>query len=672
MKSNPWRQIHMDFHTSPLIPGVGAAFDAERFAATLERARVQSINLFARCHHGMYYYPTRLGRMHPALSFDLLGAEIAACRKRGIRTLVYDCVAWAEDVADRHPGWLQVDARGVAGMKKPFTAEIGGWRAMCLAEPGLVELIKAEIAEVHGRYRPEGFWIDIVIQFGCVCARCVADMQTLGLDPVDPAHVARHDRMVEIRFAREIFEFARALDSGLEIFFNGFAYEMDNMDDPEFSAARKRDYLTFLDVESLPSDDWGYTHFPVIANYLDTVGRTRPFTMMNGKFHTAWGDFESLRNREALEYECFRAAAAGAPSCVGDQLHPSGKIEPSVYERIGQVFSSLERKERWLAGTRKVAEIGVIPDAPVLGAAIQDQLRGNPSAEGAYRMLSETHLLFDFLDFTDDLAPYALVILADSVKVTPEEARKIDAYVRGGGKLLVTGTAGMDRGGTRFLVESPRVGYVSKAEYCPRYARIAPDAFPGIAPMDYVLYEQGVTVRGLPGATVSARIVNPYFNRTWEHFCSHRHTPPAALSEEPFVVRAPGCAYAAHPLFTDYALNGCRVYRDIVSRLIADFMGEPVVTADLPTTAELTLRRQGEDLILHVLHYIVQKKCRRLETVEEAIPLFDRKVSVRTGAAPRRVYLAPQEEDLPFRFESGRCAFTIPRVEGHQMVVIGR
>ena len=63
MERIPWRQIHMDFRTSPLIPGVGASFDADAFAATLASARVQSIDLFAKCHHGMYYYPTRLRRM---------------------------------------------------------------------------------------------------------------------------------------------------------------------------------------------------------------------------------------------------------------------------------------------------------------------------------------------------------------------------------------------------------------------------------------------------------------------------------------------------------------------------------------------------------------------------------------------------------------------------------
>ncbi len=666
----PQRQIHLDFHTSPLIPDVGARFDAALFASTLKQAGVQSINLFAKCHHGLYYYPTRLGRIHPGLPFDLLGRQIEACRHSGVGVRVYTCVAWAEDVADRNPGWLQVNAAGVAGIRRPFTAGFSSWRTMCLAEPGLIQLIKAEIAEVQQRYQPDGYWIDIVIQFGCICTRCLAEMRSLGVDPTDPAQVARHDRMVEIRFAREIFEFARTLDPTLEVFFNGFAYEMDLVDQPDLSAAQKRRWVTYLDVESLPSDDWGYAHFPVIANYLDTADRTTPFTMMNGKFHTSWGDFGSLRNVEALEYECFRAAAAGAGSCVGDQLHPSGALEPSVYERIGQVFSQLAQRQPWLTGTRKVSEVAVLADAPVLGAGIRERMGGNPSAEGAYRMLSETHRLFDFLDFTDDLSRYSLVILADGVQVDDSMAARLDAYVAAGGGLLLTGRSGLDLEGKRFALRCAGVCYVGEAAFRPRYARISRDAFPDILPMDYVLYEQGVSVAAEPGSRVIAPIVNPYFNRTWEHFCSHRQTPPAQVSEEPFLVRTDRVAYVAHPLFTDYAVSGCRVYRDIARQLIVELAGDPLIITDLPTTAELTLRTQGENLILHALHYIIQRKCRTLETVEEKIPLLDRSFALRTASAPRRVYLAPQGQDLAFHYHGGRCKFTVPRIDGYQIVVL--
>ena len=42
----PMRQVHLDFHTSPDIPDVGADWDADLFARTLTEAHVNSINLF--------------------------------------------------------------------------------------------------------------------------------------------------------------------------------------------------------------------------------------------------------------------------------------------------------------------------------------------------------------------------------------------------------------------------------------------------------------------------------------------------------------------------------------------------------------------------------------------------------------------------------------------------
>ena len=60
-----FRQVHLDFHTSPLIPGVGEDFEAEEFVATLKSAHINSINIFAKDHHGMSYYPTKVGTMHP-------------------------------------------------------------------------------------------------------------------------------------------------------------------------------------------------------------------------------------------------------------------------------------------------------------------------------------------------------------------------------------------------------------------------------------------------------------------------------------------------------------------------------------------------------------------------------------------------------------------------------
>ena len=78
--SFPLRTIHLDFHTGPDVPAVGADFNAEQFAATFKEAHVDSVTVFGTCHHGHAYYRTEHPCRHPNLApgLDLTGAQIDA------------------------------------------------------------------------------------------------------------------------------------------------------------------------------------------------------------------------------------------------------------------------------------------------------------------------------------------------------------------------------------------------------------------------------------------------------------------------------------------------------------------------------------------------------------------------------------------------------------------
>ena len=54
-----FRQVHLDFHTSPMIPGIGEKFDKKVWQERLKAAHVDSITCFSLCHHGMSYHPTK-------------------------------------------------------------------------------------------------------------------------------------------------------------------------------------------------------------------------------------------------------------------------------------------------------------------------------------------------------------------------------------------------------------------------------------------------------------------------------------------------------------------------------------------------------------------------------------------------------------------------------------
>ena len=101
----PNRQVHLDFHTSELIPGIGERFDKGKWQDALRSGHVNHINIFAKGHHGWSYYPTQVGHTHPNLKFDLLGSQIAACHEIGVNCPIYFTVGWAANDAETHPEW---------------------------------------------------------------------------------------------------------------------------------------------------------------------------------------------------------------------------------------------------------------------------------------------------------------------------------------------------------------------------------------------------------------------------------------------------------------------------------------------------------------------------------------------------------------------------------------
>lgn len=666
MKKYPNRQIHMDFHTSPDIAGIGRLFDKDEFGRTLKNAGVELINLFGKCHHGYYYYPTKIGEQHPGLDFNLLQSQIDACIENGIEYTVYTCVGWNEYWADLQPEWQEVSPEGLLGSKNPFSRKYYQWKKLCLNNPDYRSLLKKEFSEMAETFNPKGLWVDIILQNQCVCKYCLEKMKKSGLHPESEKDRLRVSRIAQIDFQREMFEYIKGLYPSLHVYFNGYSYGMDLKDDKEISNTQKLKYNTFMDIESLPSAEWGYTHFPVAVNYLNKYPHNE-ITMMNGKFHTSWGDFGSLRNENALEYESFRALAYGAGVCTGDQLHPSGRIDTEVYQRLGRVFQKIKAKEPWCLDTAKVSQIGVfgtILSSDPIGSAV------DRAAEGTYRILQELKYQFDILDLEDPIDSYELLILPDKVILSDDASKRIDQFVKKGGAVLITGSSAVHRDSC-FMLESIGADYIGNAHYCPRYMRLG-DSFSHLPKMDYVTTERGVCVRAKAGSEILAYTVNPYFNRSEEHFCSHRQTPPnTEHSDEPAIIKSGSVIYVSNPLFTDFALNGVKVYKEILATLLSTLVPKPFVKADLPALSEVVLRENfnaDRSKILHVLNYIIQRKCQELDTVEDVIPLYNRRFEILCDQRPAFVRLVPEMVNLEFSYENGYVAFTVPELKGHTMV----
>jgi hypothetical protein len=649
-----FRQIHLDFHTSEQIPGIGSRFDPEEFAETLARARVNSVTAFSKCHHGLIYHETRFEARHPHLRRNLLKEQIDACHARDIRVPIYISVGFDEFMARRHPEWLEVDGNGRRSGAAPLQP---GWHKFCFNSPYL-DYVLEQTLEVMELFAPvDGFFFDIIGQGQCHCPSCLEGMRQEGLNPEEEADRRRFAKRVVERFKRRFTTAICERSADCSIFYNsGHIY-------PDWRPIL--DTYTHLELESLPSGGWGYLHFPLTVRYARTLGLD--YLAMTGKFHKSWGDFSSYKNLPALEYDCFTALAYGAKCSVGDQLHPTGQLSRATYDLIGAVYSQVEAKEPWCDEVVPEVEIGLFnPEA--VGSA---DARVDTAAAGAQRMLTEGHHQFDVIDAANDWSRYRMILLPDKIPMTEEIRGKVAEYLAGGGSLITSYESGMGPDKRGFVIPGMPAGFVAAADFSPDFV-VARDALAeALGDAEQVMYDRGLLLKPTADAEVLADIWNPYFNRAWEHFCSHSHTPCERPSGAPAVVQKGRIIQFAHPIFAMYQRHGVRAYKQMVLSALARLLPDPLVKTDAPTTAHLTVNRQMEQRrsVLHILHYIPERRANTIDTIEDVIPLYRLRVALKREQEPARVYLAPSGDAMACTYRGGYAEVVVPEVRGHQMVV---
>ena len=672
-----FRQIHLDFHTSEHITRIGSEFDPEEFAMTLERARVNSVTCFARGHHGWIYYDTTAfpERRHPHLTTDLLREQIEACHARDIRVPIYITVQWDQYTVNEHPEWLIVDGQGCPVGTPPF--EAGFYRKPCLNSP-YVDFLKAFTQEVLQTLPTDGIFFDIVQPQDCSCQYCRARMKAEGLEPSDAAARQRFGLRSVNDFKRSMTQFVRQFNEGCTIFYNA-----GHIGTRHRSVA---DAYTHFELESLPSGGWGYLHFPITMRYarklgLDCLG-------MTGKFHTSWGDFHSFKNEAALQYECLQMLALGAKCSVGDQLHPLGRIDPDVYDLIGSVYSEVERKEPWCIGASAVTEIGVLTPEE-FHRATEGSLGQLPAATmGITRMLEEEAHQFDILDSASDFSRYKVIILPDHIPVSEELAGKIEAYIGQGGGAIASFESGLNEDGSQFALKSLGVqlagegprdldGKLVRGRHFPKgdytqYVLPKGEIGQGLRATEYAMYIRGLDVETEQGAEVLADIILPYFDRTHEHFCSHRQTPSSGKVGSPGIVQNDGTIYFAHPIFSQYERNGARWCKTLFLNALDMLLPEPLVRHSGPSTMRVTVNEQADKgrWVMHLLHYVPERRCRDFDIIEDVLPLYDIQVSVWVPEEVLDVTCVPEQEFLVVERVGGRVEFVLPKLVGHQMIVL--
>ena len=186
------------------------------------------------------------------------------------------------------------------------------------------------------------------------------------------------------------------------------------------------------------------------------------------------------------------------------------------------------------------------------------------------------------------------------------------------------------------------------------------------------MYMRGAHVDAAPGTEILSNAIAPLFNRTFEHFTSHEHAPSSGKVAYPAILKNNNVIYFMHPIFTQYQENAAPWVKKLLLNALDIVLPDPLLRHDGPSTLIASVNEQKKEnrWVVHLLHYIPERRSAKLDVIEDVIPLHDLKVSVRVPREVKSVKCVPQNTEIDFAKVDDRIEFTVDKMVGHQMVAL--
>jgi hypothetical protein len=658
-----WRKIWLDFHNSQYIPRIGDKFNADGWGDRLQAANVNAIVVFAKDMHGYFYYPSAYGPVHKGLTFDLLGAQVAACRKRNIHVRAYYCTTWDNYLAENHPEWLVFKRDRTTYL--PKFDETPHWTALCLAHEDFVQLELNHIKEFAARYELDGVSLDmpVPVQGECFCAECLRQLRAQGLDPLDSRVQHEHKHALHKAFVSRVRGTVKSARPDCQVDFNGQCV---------YGLSQRVAFMDSIDIEALPTAFWGYYYFPTLVRY------TRNFGVatygLTGRFATHWGDFGGLKLPAQLQTEVASIVANAARCDIGDQMHPSCRLDPAVYHVIGTAYEHVKSIEPYLDGAAPVTE------AALLTGGLPLESPGTEANYGLVKLMIEARLQFDVLEPEAGWERYALVVLTDDLAVEQDLASRLHAFVDQGGALVVIHRSGLIAGSEQSWLQRYGLVFAGMSPFKPAYLVPRTSLGGKIPPYEYALYGGASRWKANSPAATLALLGEPLFQRSAEHYTSHMQTPFDHVTEYVVLAKSGQVVLIGFPLGLSYYTSGYWIYRETFQRAIAELLPVRLIQANAPLSTEITLTHQAarpgngrkERYLVHIVNFSPLRHTPSHPdyhedpialtevTVGVNLPIHNARARAVVTGAPLTVGTTP----------AGGVQFTVPRVPIHEVITL--
>jgi hypothetical protein len=568
------------------------------------------------------YYDSAVARKCPGLGErDLLRECLDEAKPHGLPIVAYCQIQYDDSSWRQHPEWRMKDSSG---------KDIPG--RLCY-NSGYLEFIKQVAGEMM-QYEIRGFHFDMLDfgfgpPYGCWCACCRGLFRNeYGMDMPpgvtwDEAweHMLKFRCDSNTRFCRELQAFVEAARPDISVDFNYHGYPPFTWQPGELPVQHAANGH-FVTAEGLP---WVFGHNNPSLLALFMCG-ARPQGPVQGVSSCSVYDYHDFTVRPTAEmrWEVMTYLAHGAQCTIVDKAYYDGTFDPLVYERLSEVYSEAQRKREFF-GHPPVAEVGLY-----YSSRSRDWYgRENPAKYlaafwGAHKALLQAHIPMGFV-MDESVSPermkvFPVVYLPGVAILTPQEVEFLEAYVAGGGNLIVTGLTGLyDRYGQLQNKNSlePLLGarlvqpYLDRPDYYVRMrgtvaSEEARDLWRDI-PADWPMLVWGPVVGcEAAGAQAYGEIMAPY------------STPPSQWSAHMSPEKAVAPAVFIHQhgkgkvVYLPFAVDTAGVgeyrmpeQRNLLRNAVRYLNPKPTVNVEAPPNVEIVVTRDDarHRLLIHLLAF---------------------------------------------------------------------
>ena len=654
------RQVHLDFHTSEQLQNIGRKFDKNLWQKALKSAHVNSINIFAKGHHGYSYYPTKVGTQHPNLEFDLLKAQLEASHEIGVKTPFYFAIGWSVLDALSHPEWIIKNKKGkskkgdlIKSLKDNDPYPNFTWELL-MPEGGYLDIILKQTEELCKNYKVDGFWYDIIpnnaINYNDYSR---AGFKRAGIDIDNDLEVEKYHVQKLKFFMASCNAIIKKYHPDASIFYN-WSTHMNNSNTFKY---KLYEYNTSFDLEDLPTTWEGYNEFPLRAKYFSNMGK--PVTGMSGKFHTAWGEFGGFKYPNALKYEAASMIAFGANVNFGDQLHPSGIIDIETYKNIGSAFSYVKSIERYGPGGKQVAKTGLW------------MTFDNHTEQATSLLLLDTQTNFVVVNNLRDWSHLEVIVIPSKPNLSAENVETLNQFISNGGKLLILGEGALKTDKSGFAID---VGgtYLGKASYDVDYTVVSEVLSKNLVRSPFLNYIPAFKIKPNSDVDLLASIREPYFSRTKGHYTSHQNTPyNLQTAMHPAIYRYNNIMVVAHALDKMYLKYGAQIHRELFKNALDALLKAPMLRVNLPSSGRINLLHFPEKnrYVAHLL-YAVPIQRGVAQVIDDLTPIYDTNVVINLEENIKKVFLMPENIELKIKKINNQINVVVPEFTCHTALVL--